>query len=179
MAKCTNGKIITQTSQDGRPLSYGAIKEGTAHAFTLLHLKGNMVFFCSFGVPCVFMIGGKTKEQESEAIFLRDGDVIIMSGFARMSYHAVPKVLPADFIFPTTDRLSEVKHCVSGWHHQGTGLVLRSSMAYLDLLPWTNLFYSSYFHRPSLEFWPSVHRLGYRPGRDLARHSFAFSSCQP
>ena len=50
---------------------------------------------CSFGLPCVFMIGGQTKSQEPEALYLRDGDVMIMSGSARMSYHAVPKVLPA------------------------------------------------------------------------------------
>ena len=41
------------------------------------------------------MIGGQTKSQEPEALYLRDGDVMIMSGDARMSYHAVPKVLPA------------------------------------------------------------------------------------
>ena len=50
---------------------------------------------CSFGLPCVFMIGGQTKSHEPEALYLRDGDVMIMSGDARMSYHAVPKVLPA------------------------------------------------------------------------------------
>lgn len=43
------------------------------------------------------MIGGQAKTQEPEAIYLRDGDVVIMSGKARMSYHAVPKVLPLDF----------------------------------------------------------------------------------
>lgn len=40
------------------------------------------------------MIGGHTKSQEPEALFLRDGDIVIMSGVARMSYHAVPRVLP-------------------------------------------------------------------------------------
>lgn len=43
------------------------------------------------------MIGGQAKTQEPEAVYLRDGDVVIMSGKARMSYHAVPKVLPQDF----------------------------------------------------------------------------------
>lgn len=41
------------------------------------------------------MIGGPTKSQIPEALYLRDGDVIIMSGNSRMSYHAVPKVLPS------------------------------------------------------------------------------------
>ena len=54
-----------------------------------------LYMYCSFGLPCVFMIGGQTKSQEPEALYLRDGDVMIMSGSARMSYHAVPKVLPA------------------------------------------------------------------------------------
>lgn len=48
----------------------------------------------SFGLPCVFMIGGQTKTKVPQALYLRDGDVVIMSGKARMSYHAVPKVLP-------------------------------------------------------------------------------------
>lgn len=57
----------------------------------------SVLVFSSFGLPCVFMIGGSTKAQEPESIYLRDGDVIIMSGKSRMSYHAVPKILPLDF----------------------------------------------------------------------------------
>ncbi|XP_067939015.1 nucleic acid dioxygenase ALKBH1-like isoform X1 [Watersipora subatra] len=50
----------------------------------------------SFGRTCVFMIGGQSKAQVPEALFLRDGDVFIMSRNARMSYHAVPRILPND-----------------------------------------------------------------------------------
>ena len=60
-------------------------------------IKYTLLFYSSLGLPCVFMIGGQTKTEEPEALFLRDGDVVIMSGQARMSYHAVPRVLPFNY----------------------------------------------------------------------------------
>ena len=39
------------------------------------------------------MIGGPSKKTEPSAIFLRNGDVLVMSQEARQSYHAVPKIL--------------------------------------------------------------------------------------
>lgn len=48
------------------------------------------------------MIGRRTKASDPAAVFLRDGDVVIMSRYARMSYHAVPRVLPRDHFINTS-----------------------------------------------------------------------------
>lgn len=46
----------------------------------------------SFGQSAVFLIGGETKETRPEALFLHSGDVMVMSGPARLAYHAIPKI---------------------------------------------------------------------------------------
>lgn len=49
----------------------------------------------SFGQSAIFLIGGKTKAEKPQPILLQSGDVAIMSGQSRLSYHGVPKILPA------------------------------------------------------------------------------------
>ena len=49
--------------------------------------------FSSFGQPCIFLIGGPTKSTTPTALALHSGDVMIMGGVTRLSYHAVPSVL--------------------------------------------------------------------------------------
>lgn len=53
------------------------------------------VFFFSFGQTAVFLIGGVTKEEKPSALFLKSGDVVIMSKQSRLCYHAVPRVMKA------------------------------------------------------------------------------------
>ncbi|XP_063385157.1 nucleic acid dioxygenase ALKBH1 [Cydia fagiglandana] len=53
------------------------------------------LFSFSFGQSAIFLIGGKDKSVEPSAILLDSGDVMIMSKEARLCYHAVPKILPA------------------------------------------------------------------------------------
>lgn len=48
----------------------------------------------SFGQSCIFLIGGPTKETKPVPLFLHSGDVCLMTGPARLSYHAVPRILP-------------------------------------------------------------------------------------
>lgn len=55
-----------------------------------------MVIFFSFGQSCIFLIGGPTKETEPIPLFLHSGDICLMTGPARLSYHAVPRILPGD-----------------------------------------------------------------------------------
>lgn len=50
----------------------------------------------SFGQTAIFMVGGRTLEDEATAVFLRSGDVVVMSRQSRRSYHAVPRVLRED-----------------------------------------------------------------------------------
>lgn len=47
----------------------------------------------SFGQSAVFLVGTSSKTEKPEAIFLRSGDVVILSGQCRLSYHAVPIII--------------------------------------------------------------------------------------
>ncbi|XP_033734013.1 nucleic acid dioxygenase ALKBH1-like [Pecten maximus] len=47
----------------------------------------------SFGQDAIFLIGGETKETEPSAVFLRSGDICVMSASARLVYHAVPRIM--------------------------------------------------------------------------------------
>lgn len=53
------------------------------------------LFSISFGQTAIFLIGGPKQEDPANAIFLRSGDVVIMSGSSRLRYHGVPKILSA------------------------------------------------------------------------------------
>lgn len=53
------------------------------------------LFSISFGQTAIFLIGGLRQEDPANAIFLRSGDVIVMSGDSRLRYHGVPKILLA------------------------------------------------------------------------------------
>lgn len=48
----------------------------------------------SLGCGAIFLIGGKSKEEAPDAIYLRSGDVVIMGGASRLAYHGVPRILP-------------------------------------------------------------------------------------
>lgn len=50
--------------------------------------------YFSFGQSCIFLIGGPTKETEPIPLFLNSGDICLMTGPARLSFHAVPRILP-------------------------------------------------------------------------------------
>ena len=45
------------------------------------------------GNAAIFLIGGNTRDEEPIPILLRSGDVVIMSGACRRSYHGVPRIL--------------------------------------------------------------------------------------
>lgn len=42
------------------------------------------------------MIGGPTRDEKPVAIFLKSGDIAVMSKESRLSYHAVPKIMKTD-----------------------------------------------------------------------------------
>ncbi|KAL1431593.1 hypothetical protein MTO96_014106 [Rhipicephalus appendiculatus] len=54
------------------------------------------LFSVSFGQTAVFLIGGATKDVKPTAMFLKSGDVVVMTGESRVAYHAVPLVLPRE-----------------------------------------------------------------------------------
>lgn len=51
----------------------------------------------SFGQSAVFLIGGKTIDDPTSALLINSGDVIIMSGESRLSYHGVPRIISVDW----------------------------------------------------------------------------------
>ena len=51
------------------------------------------IFNFSFGQPCIFLLGGQTLDDLPCAMYLRSGDIIMMSRDARLAYHAVPRIL--------------------------------------------------------------------------------------
>lgn len=50
------------------------------------------LFSFSFGQPAVFLIGGLSRDEQPDAIVLRSGDIIVMTGESRLCYHAVPRI---------------------------------------------------------------------------------------
>jgi alkylated DNA repair protein alkB family protein 1 len=48
----------------------------------------------SLGAPCIFLVGGRGRDEEVLPVLLRGGDVVIMAGEARYFYHGVPRILP-------------------------------------------------------------------------------------
>ncbi|XP_031785689.1 nucleic acid dioxygenase ALKBH1 [Nasonia vitripennis] len=54
------------------------------------------LFSISFGQTAIFLIGGHKQDDPAHALFLRSGDVVVMSGDSRLRYHGVPKILYDD-----------------------------------------------------------------------------------
>ena len=52
------------------------------------------VVSASLGAPAIFLIGGETKETKPIALLLLSGDVVVMGGSCRKSYHAVACIRP-------------------------------------------------------------------------------------
>lgn len=71
---------------------------------------------CSFGQTAIFLIGGKTIDEEPTAIFLKSGDIAVMSRESRLSYHAVPRILKTDvsWISAPQSIRAEVETCGGG-----------------------------------------------------------------
>lgn len=72
-----------------------------AHVDNSEHNLTAPVISLSFGLPAIFLIGGKTKATRPSAIYLPSGCAVIMSGPARLAYHAIARILPADGPIPT------------------------------------------------------------------------------
>lgn len=55
-----------------------------------------LFFSNSFGQTAIFLLGGSVKSVKPVPMYVRSGDIIIMAGESRYSYHAVPCVLSTD-----------------------------------------------------------------------------------
>ncbi|KAI5102003.1 nucleic acid dioxygenase ALKBH1, partial [Silurus meridionalis] len=54
----------------------------------------------SFGQTAVFLLGGSRRQDPPTAMFMRSGDIMVMSGSSRLLYHAVPCIVPAPAGYP-------------------------------------------------------------------------------
>lgn len=68
----------------------------------------------SLGAPCIFLLGGETREDPVTPILLRSGDVLLLNGPSRLFYHGVPQILEPDRTFSPTTREEEVALKVIG-----------------------------------------------------------------
>ncbi|BBM97761.1 alkylated DNA repair protein alkB homolog 1 [Marchantia polymorpha subsp. ruderalis] len=50
----------------------------------------------SLGCKAIFLLGGESRDQTPTAMFLRSGDVVLMSGAARTCFHGVPRIFTED-----------------------------------------------------------------------------------
>ena len=48
---------------------------------------------CSLGQTAIFLVGGATVDVVPSAVFLRSGDIVVLSAASRLAYHAIPKVV--------------------------------------------------------------------------------------
>eukprot|EP00053_Salpingoeca_punica_P014401 m.130921 g.130921 ORF g.130921 m.130921 type:complete len:434 (+) comp16446_c1_seq4:1672-2973(+) len=58
---------------------------------------GAPILSLSFGLPAVFLLGGRTKQEPPVPLYVRNGDIVVMAGESRLCYHAVPAVLRREF----------------------------------------------------------------------------------
>ena len=47
----------------------------------------------TFGQSAVYLIGGQTRDVKPEAVWVRSGDVMLMTGESRTAFHAVPRIV--------------------------------------------------------------------------------------
>ena len=56
----------------------------------------------SLGLPAVFLLGGKTKDDDNVVpILVRPGDVMLLAGESRLCYHGMARVIPMDVSLPS------------------------------------------------------------------------------
>ncbi|KAI9592281.1 hypothetical protein BDF19DRAFT_425481 [Syncephalis fuscata] len=56
------------------------------------NMEAPLVSF-SIGHACIYLLGGEDRTQPPTPIYLRSGDVLIMTGTSRYAYHGVPRIV--------------------------------------------------------------------------------------
>ena len=58
----------------------------------------------STGLPAIYLLGGKTKDDEPVVpVLVRKGDVMCLGGDTRLNYHAMARILPSSVAIPNVD----------------------------------------------------------------------------
>jgi alkylated DNA repair protein alkB family protein 1 len=74
------------------------------HSDDLEFAMDKPVVSLSIGLPAVFLLGGKNKEDEPVVpILIRSGDVLCMGGESRLNYHGMARLLPSYVTIPPTE----------------------------------------------------------------------------
>jgi len=61
----------------------------------------------SLGDSAIFLIGGLTRKDPTQAIELRSGDVVVLGGDDRLAYHGIDRILPGtSALLPEGGRLN-------------------------------------------------------------------------
>jgi alkylated DNA repair protein alkB family protein 1 len=59
----------------------------------------------SMGLSSIFLLGGKSKEEEPVIpILVRKGDIMCLGGDARLNFHSMARLLPHTVSLPTIDQ---------------------------------------------------------------------------
>lgn len=80
----------SEKNLDAPLFSYRFDKEMKVIYYFIVKCK---ILFSSFGQSAIFLIGGPTTDIKPSAVFLKSGDIAVMSRESRLSYHAVPRIL--------------------------------------------------------------------------------------
>lgn len=76
-------KPIVSIRYDGQLLTFFVI-------FTSKHsVLPVAIYSFSLGCKCIFLLGGKTRDEVPTAMFLRSGDIVLMAGKARECFHGI------------------------------------------------------------------------------------------
>lgn len=60
----------------------------------------------SIGLPAIFLLGGKTKEDKPVVpILIRKGDVLCMGGDSRLNYHGMARLIPLESLIPKAEEV--------------------------------------------------------------------------
>ncbi|KAH7670295.1 DNA oxidative demethylase protein [Dioscorea alata] len=71
----------------------------------------------SLGCKAIFLLGGKSREDSPIAMFLRSGDIVLMSGQARECFHGIPRIF-------TDDESADVSALLSQFSSEEDHLIL-------------------------------------------------------
>ncbi|XP_039993820.1 LOW QUALITY PROTEIN: nucleic acid dioxygenase ALKBH1 [Xiphias gladius] len=77
----------------------------------------------SFGQSAIFLLGGTCRQDPPTAMYMHNGDVMVMSGQSRLLYHAVPRIVPA----PQGHTILEMEGCSLASSLQDNTVVERMS----------------------------------------------------
>eukprot|EP01039_Chlorochromonas_danica_P007562 gene7562-8362_t len=94
------------------------------------HTLNHPIVSLSIGCASVFLMGGRTKDIHPNALLLRSGDAVVMSGESRHCYHGVPVILSEAVEERLTGETTRI-HSYYDRHHDGIEEMDKIVLSYL------------------------------------------------